>query len=183
MTAVLILGGEGQVGRALAAAAHRRGIEARSAGRGDCDIADRAAVERAVGWARLVVNCAAFTAVDQAETAVAAAYGVNAVGAENVAAACADAGVPLVHLSTDYVFDGASPAPAPEDAATSPLGVYGRSKLAGELAVRARLASHIILRTSWIFSSHGENFVRTILRLARTQEELRVIDDQVGGPT
>jgi dTDP-4-dehydrorhamnose reductase len=131
----------------------------------------------------LVVNCAGFTAVDEAETAVEATYLGNAVGAENVAAASAQASVPLIHLSTDYVFDGANPAPAREDDPARPLGVYGRSKLAGQVAVRTRLQSHIILRTSWVFSAHGQNFVKTILRLAGTQRELRIVDDQVGGPT
>ena len=92
-------------------------------------------------------------------------------------------GVPLVHLSTDYIFDGESQEPAREDDPPRPLNVYGQSKLAGEIAVRQRLRAHIILRSSWIFSAHGQNFVKTILRLAKTQSPLRVVDDQIGGPT
>src|SRR5262249_16035496 len=111
------------------------------------------------------------------------AYRVNALGAENVALACAQAGIPLVHSSTDYVFDGTSAQPAREYDPVRPLSVYGASKLAGEEKVRKHLACHIILRTSWIFSAHGHNFVKTILRLARSQPQLRVVDDQIGGPT
>ena len=178
-----ILGAGGQVGCVLAALARRGNIPHRALGRADCDITDRLAVTRAVAGSRIVVNCAAYTAVDQAESDADAAYRVNSLGAENVAAACAEAGVPLVHLSTDYVFDGASSRPATEEEAPAPLNAYGRSKLDGEEKIRKRLPSHIILRTSWVFSAHGQNFVKTILRRARSQSELRVINDQIGGPT
>jgi dTDP-4-dehydrorhamnose reductase len=105
----------------------------------------------------MAVNCAAYTAVDKAESDVDNAYRVNAMGAENVALACAQAGIILVHISTDYVFDGTSTRPAGEDDPVRPLSVYGASKLAGEEKVRKHLACHIILRTSWIFSAHGHN--------------------------
>ncbi len=183
MTHLLILGAQGQVGSALAALAQQRGLPFRAMGRGECDITDARAVESAIRGSRFVVNCAAYTAVDQAEREPEAAYRVNATGAENVAVACASAGVPLLHLSTDYVFDGSSKRPMCEDDPTGPINVYGESKLRGERAVRNCLTSHIILRTSWIFSARGNNFVRTILRLASTQEELRIVDDQVGSPT
>ena len=183
MTHLLILGAQGQVGCALAARARQVGIPCDALGRAECDITDRIAVERVVEAGRIVVNCAAYTAVDRAETQAEAAHRVNTVGAENVAAACAAAGVPLVHLSTDYIFDGESREPIREDDPPRPLSVYGHSKLAGEIAVRQRLKAHIILRTSWIFSAQGQNFVKTILRLAKTQSQLRVVDDQIGGPT
>jgi dTDP-4-dehydrorhamnose reductase len=178
-----ILGAHGQVGRALAALARQKSIPYRALARAECDITDPLAVRHAVAESRIVVNCAAYTVVDQAESDQDAAYRVNSLGAENVAAACAEAGIPLVHLSTDYVFDGESSRPAKEDDPPRPVNVYGRSKLGGEEKVRERLACHIILRTSWIFSAHGQNFVKTILRLAGSQPELRVVDDQIGGPT
>jgi dTDP-4-dehydrorhamnose reductase len=183
MMSLLILGAQGQVGRALLAQASRAGVRHEALGHAECDITDPIAVGRAVSGRNFVVNCAAYTAVDRAETEAEAARAVNALGAGTIAAACAAAGIPLVHLSTDYVFDGESPWPEREDDPPRPLSVYGQSKLAGEIAVRERLDRHIILRTSWVFSAHGQNFVKTILRLASTQAELRIVDDQVGGPT
>jgi dTDP-4-dehydrorhamnose reductase len=183
MTRLLILGAQGQVGRALAARARQAAIPHAALGRAECDITNLLAVERAVQTSRMVINCAAYTSVDRAETDVEAAHGVNAVGAENIARACSEIGVPLVHLSTDHVFDGESLGPAREDDPARPLNVYGRSKLAGEIAVRTCLQSHIILRTSWIFSADGQNFAKTMIRLAHEQAQLRIVDDQVGGPT
>jgi dTDP-4-dehydrorhamnose reductase len=183
MMQLLVLGARAQVGRALAARAHQAGIACDALDGGQCDITDRSAVERVIRSGRVVVNCAAYTAVDLAETEVEAARRVNTGGAETVATACARAGVSLVHLSTDYVFDGNGRAPAREDDLAGPLNVYGQSKLDGEIAVRHCVANHIILRSSWIFSAHGNNFVKTILRLANTKSQLRVVDDQIGGPT
>jgi dTDP-4-dehydrorhamnose reductase len=183
MTHLLILGAQGQLGRALAARAGQAGIPHVALSRAECDITDLRAVERAVRTSRMVINCAAYTSVDRAETEVEAAYRVNAVGAENLGRVCAAASVPLVQLSTDHVFGGASPGPVQEDDPTGPLNVYGRSKLAGEMAVRTCLKAHIILRTSWIFSADGQNFVKTMIRLAHEQAQLRIVDDQVGGPT
>jgi dTDP-4-dehydrorhamnose reductase len=183
MTRLLILGAQGQVGRALLAQADRAGIRHKALGRAECDITDAAASKRAVSGSDFVVNCAAYTAVDRAEAESDAARKANVLGARNIAAACAAAGIPLLHLSTDYVFDGESPWPAREDDPTRPLSVYGQSKLAGEIAVRELLDRHIILRTSWVFSAHGQNFVKTVLRLASTGAELRIVHDQVGGPT
>jgi dTDP-4-dehydrorhamnose reductase len=161
----------------------RRGIPHRVFGRKQCDVTDIHAVESAIWDGRWVVNCSSYTAVDQAETEQEAAHRVNAIGPTNIAAVCAAAGIALVHISTDYVFDGESPHPAREDDPPRPLNVYGWSKLGGETAVREALTRHVILRTSWVFSAHGQNFVRAILRLARTQSELRVVNDQIGGPT
>jgi len=183
MIRLVILGAHGQVGNALAARAHQDGIPCDALGRAECDITDPVAVGRVVGAGHWIVNCAAYTAVDRAETDVEAAHRVNAIGAENVAAACAQAGIPLIHLSTDYVLDGENHKPAREDDLPRPLNVYGQSKLAGEIAVRQHVGTHIILRSSWIFSARGQNFVKTILRFAKTQSELRVVDDQIGGPT
>ncbi len=183
MTHLVVLGAGGQVGQAVVALARSRAIPCRGLGRVECDISDRLAVERAVEGSRFVVNCAAYTAVDKAETEVELAHQVNAIGAGNIAAACARTGVPLLHMSTDYVFDGEGARPAQEDDAPHPLNVYGRSKLAGEIAVREHLHNHIILRTSWVFSASGQNFVKTMLRVAQTKSEIRVVHDQIGGPT
>ncbi len=129
------------------------------------------------------MNCAAYTAVDRAEQEPDRAFAVNRDGPANLARACAAAGAVLLHLSTDYVFDGTKSGPYREDDAAAPLGVYGGSKWAGEEAVRQTLPAHLILRVSWVFGATGGNFVKTMLRLAREREELRVVDDQHGCPT
>ncbi|MFL6796342.1 MAG: dTDP-4-dehydrorhamnose reductase [Xanthobacteraceae bacterium] len=180
---LLILGAQGQVGRAMADAAHAAGIPCRPLGHAECDVTDIPAVERAVADCEWVVNGSAYTAVDRAETEVEAAHQVNAVGAANIARACRRSRVPLIHLSTDYVFDGEGARPALEDDPPRPLNAYGESKLAGERAVREALPCHIILRTSWVFAPYGRNFVRTMLRIAQTQRELKIVADQTGGPT
>ena len=182
---ILLTGADGQVGQDLQALAAARGLAVVPTDRDVLDITDAAAVSEAVRQARpdAVVNAAAYTAVDRAEADPEAAHAVNARGAGNVAAACAEARVPLVHVSTDYVFDGTKGAPyAPSDP-VSPLGVYGRTKAEGEAAVAAALPEHVVIRTAWVFSRHGHNFVRTMLRLARERPEIRVVADQFGGPT
>ena len=131
----------------------------------------------------LVVNAAAWTAVDKAETEREAAFRANAGAVEELAMACAARGVPLVHYSTDYVFDGTATKPYLPTDPTAPLGVYGQSKLAGEEAIRRSGARHLILRTAWVYGLHGHNFLRTMLRLGAERDELRVVADQVGGPT
>jgi dTDP-4-dehydrorhamnose reductase len=182
---LLVTGAGGQVGRELLAAAEARGVEAVGTDADTLDITDAAAVGRAVSAGRpdAVVNAAAYTAVDRAEAEPDLAAAVNRDGARNVAEACARAGVPLVHVSTDYVFDGAKGAPYTPDDPVSPLGVYGRTKAEGEGAVREALAEHVVIRTAWVFSAHGHNFVRTMLRLARERESFGVVADQWGGPT
>jgi dTDP-4-dehydrorhamnose reductase len=180
---IAILGAHGQVGRALTALAHHRNIAHRALSRAQCDIRDPDSVRRAIAGTGMVVNCGAYTAVDQAETDEENAFHVNAVGAQNVATACAQADMALIHLSTDYIFDGENARPAREDDPARPLNAYGRSKLAGEQKVRERLERHIILRTSWVFSEAGANFFTTVLRLAKSQPELRIVADQIGGPT
>jgi dTDP-4-dehydrorhamnose reductase len=131
----------------------------------------------------VVVNAAAYTAVDRAESDRDAAFRANAEAPQRIAEACAARDALLVHYSTDYVFDGSGTRPYREDDATSPLGVYGESKLAGEDAIRASGARHMIFRTAWVYASHGKNFMRTMLRLAAERDELRVVADQIGTPT
>lgn len=182
---VLIPGANGQVGRELVARAAQHDIEAMGLTRADLDLNDAKAV-RAVVQAHqpdAVVNAAAYTAVDRAESEPDLAFAVNRDGPAALAAACADLGIPLVHFSTDYVFDGAKPEPYVEGDPAAPLGVYGQSKWEGEEAVRAALDRHLILRVSWVFSRHGGNFVKTMLRLGREREALRIVADQHGGPT
>ena len=131
----------------------------------------------------VVVNAAAYTAVDRAEVESDAAFRANAEAPRTIASACAARDALLVHYSTDYVFDGTSTRPYREDDPTAPLGVYGASKLAGEEAIRSSSARHLIFRTAWVYAAHGRNFLRTMLRLAKERDELRVVSDQFGSPT
>jgi len=186
----LIFGGTGMLGRAVAAAARRRGYPALALSHAQADLRDR---DRLLYWARefrpeLVVNAAAYTKVDLAETERETAFAVNGAAVEAVAEAASVAGVGggggavLLQVSTDYVFDGKGNEPYQEDASTAPLSVYGASKLAGErLALQYGRA--LVVRTSWLFGPGGPNFVATIVRLLRTGSPLRVVDDQLGGPT
>jgi dTDP-4-dehydrorhamnose reductase len=152
--------------------------------RADLDITDPAAVERAVRTGDVVVNCTAYTAVDAAEAAEAEAFAVNATGPQFLARACAVVGARLVHISTDYVFDGDQAAPYVVRAPLAPRSAYGRTKAAGEWAVRAELPDgHWILRTAWLYGEHGGNFVRTMARLEGERDTLEVVDDQHGQPT
>jgi dTDP-4-dehydrorhamnose reductase len=186
MTArVLITGATGQLGTELARAAWPAGLSPHVVGRETLDLADpeqAAEVVRTGGYA-LVINPAAYTAVDKAEQEEDLATRVNGDGPRALAMACTDAGIPLIHVSTDYVFDGAKDGPYTEDDAVAPTSAYGRSKLAGEVAVRAECPRHVIVRTAWVFSAHGKNFVKTMLRLAAEKPELRVVADQHGNPT
>lgn len=184
---ILILGAGGQLGRHVQAAL--AGLQVTALGHGECDIADEGALARSLAAPApsIVINCAAYTRVDDAEADAIAARRVNAHGPAALAGACADKKVPLIHISTDYVFGGHPPADpalgyAPTDQ-PAPLNVYGATKLAGEEAVRRFLREHWIIRTSWLFSQHGSNFARTILRLAGERTVLRVVDDQLGTPT
>lgn len=187
---ILLLGGNGQVGRELRRSlaplgelvvATRDGVDADVAANFD-DPAALAALVRESG-ADVVVNAAAYTAVDKAEAEADAAFRINSEAPAAIAAACAETHALLIHYSTDYVFDGSAPRPYREDDATAPLGVYGASKLAGEQAIRASGARHAILRTAWVYASHGRNFLLTMLRLAGERDELRVVADQLGTPT
>ena len=180
----IVFGATGQVGRELMRAESSAGAWI-GLTRSQVDITDSAAVERALDRAdpALVVNAAAFTAVDKAESETDRAFAVNRDGPANLAAACARRDLPLIHISTDYVFDGRKPGAYVEDDPVSPLGAYARSKEAGERAVRERLERHVILRTAWVYSPFGQNFVRTMLRLGKERDELGIVADQRGCPT
>jgi len=182
---VLIFGGDGQVGREFRRLDGHNGHKVVALARGDADVTRPDEVTNAVrGCAPdVVVNAAAYTAVDRAERERDQAYLVNRDGARNIARTCAAQSLPVVQISTDYVFDGRKTCAYVEDDPVAPLGVYGESKEAGERAVRDSLARHVIIRTSWVFSAHGHNFVNTMLRLAGEREELAVVGDQVGCPT
>ena len=180
---ILVTGGSGQLAQALGAAAGERKLLV--VGRPDWDFDRLAALPALLAAARpaLVVNAAAHTAVDKAEADVAAAWRANRDGPAVLAAYCAAAGIPLIHVSTDFVFDGSKGAPYGEDDATNPLGVYGASKLAGEQAVLGICRRAIVLRTSWVYSASGRNFVLSMLNLSRSRDHLRVVVDQKGCPT
>ena len=179
-----VTGATGQVVRALVERAPV-GVTVVALGRPLIDLADPAGIAPALAriGADVVVNAAAYTAVDRAETDSAAAFAINAAGAGAVAAAARSLELPLIHISTDYVFDGTKTAPYVETDPTGPTGVYGASKLAGELAVMDAHPDAVIARTAWVFSPFGGNFVKTMLRLAATREEVGVVADQLGNPT
>lgn len=182
---LLITGAGGQLGTALLTQAQAQGFTACGLTHRDLDITRANDVDQAIQTLHpdIVINAAAWTDVDRAETEPEATFAVNRDGAAHVARACTRRHIPLIHLSTDYVFDGDRSAPWTEDDLPHPVNTYGASKLAGEEAVRNLCPHHLILRTSWIFSSTGNNFVRTMLRLGREKEELSVVSDQFGKPT
>jgi dTDP-4-dehydrorhamnose reductase len=182
---LLVLGAGGQVGHELYRLAWPAGYSITAFDRSGVDIAQREAVFAAVVRERpdIVINAAAYTAVDRAESEPDIAWASNCTGPANLAAVCRDVGIPLIHLSTDYVFDGSKAGAYREDDPVKPLGVYGKSKEAGDQAVRGALAHHVILRTAWVYSGHGHNFVKTMLRLAGERPVLRVVADQIGSPT
>jgi dTDP-4-dehydrorhamnose reductase len=179
----LVVGADGMLGQDLMAALADRGEEAEGVDRAEVDITDPAGTRGLADGFDVVVNCAAYTAVDRAEEDEAAAFGVNAIGAANVARAARDAGARLVQISTDYVFDGTGTEPYPEDGPMTPLSAYGRTKVAGEWAVRADCPEALIVRTAWLYGAHGACFPKTIVRAARERGALQVVDDQVGPPT
>lgn len=183
---VLVLGAGGQVGSALRWTALARGTSTVGLRHDELDIVDGSAVRRIIADLRpaAVVNCAAYTAVDRAEDEPERAHAINADGAGNVAVACALEAVPLIHLSTDYVFDGEKRGAWVEDDPVGPVGVYARTKEEGERQVRDAWGKHLILRTSWVFGAIGTNFVKTMWRLAdEGRTRLSVVHDQRGGPT
>jgi dTDP-4-dehydrorhamnose reductase len=182
---LLLMGGNGQLGCELRRLAWPAGYIITAFDRGELDIAQREQVVATVARERpdIVINAAAYTAVDRAETEPDIAWASNCTGPANLASACHKAAIPLIHISTDYVFDGSKAGPYCEDDPVHPLGVYGESKEAGDRAVRGALASHMILRTAWLYSAHGHNFVKTMLRLGQERPVLRVVADQIGSPT
>lgn len=185
MSGILVLGREGQLARSLAERAPGQGVPLRFIGRPDVDLADPDSLRRAVraSGAEIIVNAAAHTAVDQAEDEPDVAFALNVTGPQALAGAARETGARLVHVSTDYVFDGSGDRPWREDDPTGPRSVYGRTKLEGEAAVRAALRDHAILRTAWVYSPFGRNFVKTMLGAAESRPVLRVVNDQVGNPT
>lgn len=181
MSRVVVLGGTGMLGRDLERAFADR--EVRALGRAEADLRDPASLAAAVAGADLVVNAAAHTRVDDAESDEEAATAVNGIGAGAAAAAARAAGAAFVQVSTDYVFDGTGSSPYPEDAPLHPIGAYGRSKAEGERRVRAAHPEALIVRTAWLYGQHGPHFPRTMLRLAGERDTLEVVTDQVGQPT
>ena len=182
---VLVTGKEGQLVRSLLERAEGAGIELVPKGRPEADLETPGAMASLIGaggW-DAVVNAAAYTAVDQAEDEPDRAMRVNADAAGEIAAAARAAGIPVIQISTDYVFDGNAAAPYAEDAPTAPLGVYGRTKLAGEEQVRRENAHHLILRTAWLYSPYGRNFLTTMMGLPARVPTARVVADQVGNPS
>ena len=181
---ILLTGKNGQVGWELARTLLPLG-HVTACGHGELELADAAAVRRKLDEVRpdVIVNAAAYTAVDKAESEPELAEAVNAAAPALLAQEAARRGALLIHYSTDYVYDGAKAAPYVETDPTGPLGAYGRSKLAGEEGIRAAGCDHLIFRTSWVYSARGANFLRTILRVAAEREELRVVADQIGAPT
>ncbi|MER8462630.1 dTDP-4-dehydrorhamnose reductase [Mesorhizobium sp. M1396] len=183
---LVVTGREGQVAASLLEAGQRRAaVEVIAIGRPELDLAKPDTLIEAIAAAKpdIVVSAAAYTAVDQAEDEPDLAFAVNAVGAGKVAEAARRLGVPVIHLSTDYVFDGSKDSAYVETDATAPASVYGASKLAGEQAVASANPSHLILRTAWVYSPFGKNFVKTMLRLAADRDEIAVVADQWGNPT
>jgi len=182
---ILLFGAGGQVGRELRAIDWGADIELIALSRGEADLSVAGSAGGAIEKekADLVINASAYTAVDRAESEPELAMAVNAGAPGEMATACSMLGIPLIHMSTDYVFDGEKSGPYVEDDPVRPLSVYGRSKEAGESAVREALDRHIILRTAWVFSAHGQNFVKTMLRLGAERDDLGIIDDQYGCPT
>lgn len=185
MRRVLVTGRGGQLATALTAALPAQGFQVVAIGRPDFDFDIPATIAAGVAAAQpdAVVNCAAWTAVDAAEDQEPAAFRANAVGPALIAAQCAAAGIPLIQVSTDYVFDGRKGAPYVEMDQPNPLGAYGRTKLAGEWAALAGNPRTVVLRTAWVFAATGGNFLRTMLRLGADRPELRVVADQHGSPT
>ena len=182
---ISIIGGNGQLGWELVRQAEVRGLKILALDYPEIDISDLASID---AWfdsnkIDLIINAAAYTAVDRAESEPEAAFAVNREGPAHLADWCRKRGIPLIHVSTDYVFDGTKPGAYIEEDPVAPLGVYGDSKAAGEAGVRARLAKHIIVRTAWLCGVHGHNFVKTMLKLGRERETLRVVSDQYGCPT
>jgi dTDP-4-dehydrorhamnose reductase len=182
---LIVIGKEGQVARALAERSPAHGVTAVLLGRPQVDLADPSGLEDILveTGGDLIVNAAAYTAVDQAEAEPDLANAINGVGAGALAGVAATMGVPIIHLSTDYVFDGMANRPYREDDEPHPVGVYGSSKLLGEQAVASAAPNHAILRTAWVYSPFGRNFVKTMLRLAREREKVAVVADQHGSPT
>jgi len=182
---IFVAGRTGQLARALTAVANERSMPLIAIARPDLDLSDPGSIDRSLNTCvpRAIINAAAYTFVDKAELEPDQAFKVNRDGSAHLARVAAKLRVPFIHVSTDYVFDGNKPTPYDENDRPSPIGVYGQSKYAGEIAVLNSNPSAIIIRTSWVYSPYGHNFVKTMLRLAETRERIQVVDDQYGSPT
>jgi len=182
---LLIIGSNGQLGQELGRQGQEQGFDILPLDLPEFDITDVSELQEVVGrsGASLIINASAYTAVDKAESEPGMAFAVNRDGPAHLAALCHERGIPLIHVSTDYVFDGTKKGPYRETDPVSPLGVYGRSKEEGERAVRDHLDKHLIIRTAWLYGIHGNNFVKTMLRLGRERETVQVVADQYGCPT
>lgn len=182
---ILVAGGQGQVGSTLATLGAEKGMDLVALGRSELDITNAASITAAFDKHKpgLFINAAAYTAVDKAESEPDLAYAINETATALLADACAAASIPMLHISTDYVFDGSKEGLYTETDPVNPLAVYAKSKEAGESALRERVERHIILRTSWVFGVQGNNFVKTMVRLAKDRDRLTVVADQFGGPS
>jgi len=182
---ILVAGGHGQVGSALAKQGIEQAFDLVALGRADLDICSEESIAAAFDKYQpdLLINAAAYTAVDKAESEPELAYAINETATALLADACAARDIPMLHISTDYVFDGTKDSPYVETDPVNPIAVYAKSKEAGERALRERLERHIILRTSWVFGVQGNNFVKTMVRLAKDRDRLTVVADQFGGPS
>ena len=182
---MLITGAHGQLGRDIIDQSQSKGYQVQAPSEDDLDITDLGKVDHIITHLQpdLVINTAAYTQVDKAESEAAVAFKVNKTGCTHLARICNKNHIPLVHISTDYVFDGRKGTPYIETDSISPLGVYGRSKAEGESEIRSILKEHIILRTSWLYGIYGQNFVKTMLNLATRKQKIRVVSDQYGSPT
>jgi dTDP-4-dehydrorhamnose reductase len=182
---VSIIGSNGQLGWELVRIGEARGLNILALDYPEIDIGDPTSIDSRMDSRQidLIINAAAYTAVDRAESESEAAFAVNREGPAHLADWCRKRGIPLIHVSTDYVFDGTKPGAYIEEDPVAPLGVYGKSKAAGEAEVRERLTKHIIVRTAWLCGAHGQNFVKTMLTLGRKKDTLQVVADQYGCPT
>jgi dTDP-4-dehydrorhamnose reductase len=182
---LLIIGSNGQLGWELGRQGQEQGFDSIPLDLPGFDITDASELKKVVSKtdASLIINASAYTAVDKAESEPDAAFAVNRDGPAHLASLCHEKGIPLIHISTDYVFDGTKKGPYRETDPVSPLGVYGRSKAEGERAVRDTIQEHLIIRTAWLYGIHGNNFVTTMLRLGREREAVQVVADQYGCPT
>lgn len=185
MLKVLLFGAAGQVGSDCLQALSDKGYSVEAVTRQSLDFADAEAVAAKVLSLKpeIVINACAYTAVDKAETEIELADKVNHLSVAALAEACATLAIPLIHLSTDYVFDGTRSSPYREDSSVNPVSVYGKTKLAGERVIQEKSDRYIILRTSWVFGEQGHNFVKTMLRLGKDRDQLKVVNDQLGRPT
>ena len=182
---ILVTGANGQLGWELSRRGGQAGLDIVSLNSAALDITDQTSIRRTIERhnLNLVINAAAYTGVDQAESEPELAFAVNRDGPAYLASACTELGIPLVHISTDYVFDGEKEGPYKETDPVSPLSIYGKSKAAGETEVRERLDQHVILRTAWLYGVHGHNFVKTMLQLGKERDLIQVVADQYGSPT